>query len=168
MISLRPDEKVLKIYRRHIFVLLLETTPLIFFVCMIIVGAFLGIPLLSSAWTLFIPLLLFGVSLFVHLLWVGLFVMLADFYLDVCILTNQRLITIEQKKFFSRTVSEFDLVNIQDITVDMHGIFATFLNYGTISLRTASESQHFICVNTPYPLTIKEEINNARLSNVAH
>ena len=43
-----------------------------------------------------------------------------DFYLDLWVITNDRIVDVEQFGLFSRTVSELDLFRIQDVTTDVH------------------------------------------------
>ena len=59
-------------------------------------------------------------------------------------MTNDRIVDIEQHGLFSRTISEVDLFRIQDVTVDIHGIIATLLNYGNLTVKTASDNIHII------------------------
>jgi hypothetical protein len=80
--------------------------------------------------------------------------------LDVWIVTDQRIINIEQKGLFSRVVSELELENIQDITSDVRGVIATFLNYGDLFVQTAAEKERFIFRNIPDPYKVKDMIMN--------
>ena len=67
-----------------------------------------------------------------------------DYYLDVWMVTDKRIIDIEQKSFFHRQTSVFRIERIQDITIETRGIIATLLNFGDIHVQTAGESQEFI------------------------
>lgn len=86
------------------------------------------------------------------------YVRFIDFYLDVWIVTNDRIIDIEQNNLFSRSITELELFRIQDVTVDMHGVFATIFNYGNLSVKTASSNAHIIFYNIPRPNTIRERL----------
>lgn len=163
MIVFRDGENILAVYRRHKFILFLEAFPLALFSLVIVAAAFLGVGQLNEEAAIFSPLIFFILVLFLHLLWVALFVVLADFYLDVWILTNGRVIAVEQKGLFSRTISEFELAKVQDMTVDIHGILATLLNYGNLNVRTASEHQNFIFKQIWRPNAVKDEITKACL-----
>ncbi|KKQ26929.1 MAG: hypothetical protein US42_C0018G0003 [Candidatus Magasanikbacteria bacterium GW2011_GWC2_37_14] len=81
-----------------------------------------------------------------------------DFYLDMWIVTNDRVIDIEQIGLFSRTVTEFDLYNIQDLTVNITGFFHTLLNYGDIDVKTASGNTHIIFRNIPNPNEVRQSM----------
>lgn len=158
MISFRPDEKIIAVYRRHLAVLILEIAPISIFLLMIIAGAFLWLVFSPEEWSGLTPPVLFVVVFFLHLFWIALFITLADFFLDVWVLTDQRIIAVEQKGLFSRTVSECALSKIQDTSVDTRGFLATVLRFGDLTVRTASEHQDFIFKHMPGPMVVSEEI----------
>lgn len=81
-----------------------------------------------------------------------------DFYLDVLVLTNDRLIDIEQLGLFAHRVSEVDLYKIQDITSEVNGVFASVFNYGTLSIQTAGAVDKFIIYRVPHPDRLRQEI----------
>ncbi len=69
----------------------------------------------------------------------SLYVTWVDFSLDIWLLTNQRVIHVEQKSLFSRVVIEHRLDRIQNAESDVKGFFRTVLNYGDVIIQTASE-----------------------------
>ncbi len=73
------------------------------------------------------------------------------FYLDLLIITNDRLLDIEQKTLFARSVSETDLFTIQDVSSDVTGIFASLFNYGNLTIQTAAATEKFLIPNVPDP-----------------
>ncbi len=81
-----------------------------------------------------------------------------DYFLDMWIVTNERIINIEQKGLFARTVSELRLNQVQDITSEMHGFLATFLTFGNVYIQTAGERERFIFKNIDNPDEIKLQI----------
>ena len=46
------------------------------------------------------------------------------------IITNERILLMTQRGFFSRDVSEVPIINIQDVAFKISGIFSTILNWG--------------------------------------
>jgi uncharacterized membrane protein YdbT with pleckstrin-like domain len=70
-------------------------------------------------------------------LWVFGFGVWLDFYLDKMLLTNQRVIEIEQRGLFSREISSLNLESIQDVTIESHGIIQTFFKLGDIHVQTS-------------------------------
>lgn len=81
-----------------------------------------------------------------------------EFYLDLWIITNDRLVDVEQHGLFARSISELDLFQIQDITSEIHGMFATFLNYGTLFIKTASDNTNIIAYDIHRPNIIREDL----------
>ena len=158
MVQFREDEKIIAVYRRHLVTLIFEIAPLVLFALVIIAGALFGGVFIPAKFSVLYPLILFLAVFFLHLFWIAAFIMLADFFLDVWILTDQRIIAVEQKSLFSRVVSECSLSKIQDTSIEIHGFIPTILHYGNLTVRTASEHQDFIFKNVARPNFISEEI----------
>jgi len=74
------------------------------------------------------------------------------------LLTNKRVVDIEQKGMFSREVSTLRLDRIQDITVGVHGLIQTFLNFGEIHVQTAGQEREFVVRGLKNPHKLKNAI----------
>ena len=157
MISIKEGENIISIYRRHKFIMILEIFPLVFFSIVVVLASFFVISYVLSD-SLLVPVVLFLTFIFLHLFWIAIFIYLADYYLDVWILTDKRVITIEQKSLFSRITSEFELSKIQEISVDVHGVLPTLIDYGNVRVRTASENPNFIFKQVGNPGKVKDQI----------
>lgn len=168
MISLRQNETILLIIRKHWFLVaihLVEVSMLAVIPLGIAILLPLSARLLGTAPLLPVPLLTFGFSLYGLMLLAALFYFLVDYYLDMWVITNQRILDIEQKGFFSREVSEIPISRVQDVTIEVHGIIRTLLGYGTIRLQTAGERE-FNIRDVPRLERIKEVIlHEAREQN---
>lgn len=57
-------------------------------------------------------------------------------YYSIFIVTNQRLIQITQKGFFSKSVVDIGLSKIQSTNYEVKGVQATLLGFGTIMIQT--------------------------------
>lgn len=79
-----------------------------------------------------------------------------EFYLDIWIVTNDRIVDIEQQGLFARTISELDLYRIQDVTVVVNGFFPTMFHYGNIYVKTASNNSQIIFRNVSHPNEIRQ------------
>jgi uncharacterized membrane protein YdbT with pleckstrin-like domain len=104
------------------------------------------------------PLIIIGVSAYYLFVWLFFFFSFIDYYLDVWIITSERIIAIEQKGFFSRTIAEQRLYRIQDVTSDLKGILPTILNYGQVHVQTAGEVERFVFSQVPDPEGIRSVI----------
>lgn len=80
---------------------------------------------------------------------------ITDYFLDVWIVTNERIINIEQHGLFARTVSELRLNQVQDITSETKGFLETFLTYGDVHIQTAGERSRFQFKNIDNPDEVK-------------
>ena len=59
-------------------------------------------------------------------------------YLDCYIITNKRIIDIDQKSMFKRVVAEVEIENIQEAIYEINGPLEAFFNYGTVKIKMAS------------------------------
>lgn len=160
MIQLESEEKILLKVRKHKFVLFMQSSfipflivaPPIIYAILNKTGYF--VTLNSNVLYLFI----FLYSAILLLCWTVFFVFWTDYYLDILIVTNKRIIDIEQKGFFNRELAIVRLEKVQDITVQIKGILATFLDFGDLRIQTAGESREFIVKNLPNPNEIRKII----------
>jgi hypothetical protein len=155
----RQNERVISIVHRHWFNIathffVVATVSLLILVSLIVTS------LLPKSFGLALDAALFSFFLsgFLLLLWVYIFITWIDYYFDVWIITNERIINIEQKNLFIRTISEVTLTRIQDVTATIEGFFPTLLDFGDVVVQTAGEETHFHFRNVPNPETYKEEI----------
>jgi uncharacterized membrane protein YdbT with pleckstrin-like domain len=91
----------------------------------------------------------------------SLFSILTNYWLDVWTLTNQRFIAVDQRGLFNRTTASFRLERLQDITVSIHGIIATFLDFGSLEIQTAGEENKFEARGLPNPEALKSALLDA-------
>lgn len=85
---------------------------------------------------------------------------LTDYWLDVWVVTNERIINSEQLGLFNRVVSEVKLEQIQDITSEQKGFLETFLTFGDVYIQTAAERERFQFKNIDNPDDIKIKIGS--------
>jgi len=81
-----------------------------------------------------------------------------DYYLDVWIITNERIIDINQAGLFKRTVGELDLEKVQDAGSEIKGFFATFFNYGDVEIQTAGVEQKFKFFKVPKSHLVRNKV----------
>ncbi len=152
------NEKIVKVIRRDFFVLflkilffmLLAIIPLGFFVIMIYIqpALFLG--------DISVPLIILSTSAYYLFIWLFFFFSFIDYYLDIWIITSERIIDIQQKGFFSRIISEQKLFRIQDVTSEVHGFIPTVLKFGNVHVQTAGTKERFFFHEVPNP----DEVRN--------
>ena len=81
-----------------------------------------------------------------------------NYYLDVYIVTNERIIDIRQHGFFHREIAELHLRQVQDVEAQVNGFFQTLFHYGDIHIQTAGEHENFIFHDVPHPYTLSKKI----------
>ena len=107
---------------------------------------------------IFYPLAVLLGSIYYLSVYLFFYAQFIDFYLDLWIVTNDRIVDIEQHGLFSRTTSEVDLYRIQDVTADVHGFLPTILNYGNLTVKTASDNIHIIFYDIPNPGEVRSAL----------
>ena len=150
------DEKIMRIVHRHWFVILFQFFFILFAV-VLIAGSFFLLESLfpGTVKSLGKEIVRFLETTFLLFIWFYAFLVWIDYYLDTWIITNERIINIEQKGLFSREISELRLENIQDVTTEVGGFLPTILNFGYVYIQTAAERERFIFEQVPDPYTIK-------------
>src|SRR3989344_5033211 len=126
MIDISPDEKVILKVRRHKLGLVFETIFLLFFIVLPPILFWISennVTIKGNDLALFSAIY----SAILLIAWVIFFTVWTNYYLDVLIVTDKRIIDVEQRGFFSRQASTLRLDRIQDIAVSISGILATFL-----------------------------------------
>jgi membrane protein YdbS with pleckstrin-like domain len=157
----RPDEHVILFLRRQWFALLTIATAVILLNG---VPILLGWFYLDQTQTLFSrpiigPALAIVASMYFLSIWLFAFLEVTDYYLDTWIVTNERIINIEQEGLFNRTASELDLAAVQDVTAEIRGFLQTVFTYGNVFVQTAGERERFHFKNIDNPEQVKEKIN---------
>jgi len=167
-IQLEPDEKVLRMVRRHWFILLAELFGT-FVMLLIPFFILVGLMIFPDTLTAFnISLVRYtAVIAFVTAGWLILtlmagFTIWTHYYLDLWIITDRRIISIDQIRFFNRNVSIFRLERLQDIEFSIKGFIPTFLNFGTLKAQTAAAHEHsFQSKGLPDPRGLQAIIQKA-------
>lgn len=153
----RENEEIVLFLRRHWLILIFKLIPAVFFL-----GALLAIFFLKDNLLLYFDweksfFNLAYASLFMFF-WILLFIIWVDYYLDVWIVTDQRIVNIEQKSLFRRSISELEMGKIQDVTAEVTGVIPTLFNYGYVYVQTAGEKERFVFQQVSGPTRVKNII----------
>lgn len=97
-------------------------------------------------------------SVYLMFLILGLLILWVMYYLNIQIITNERIVDVTQRSLLHRTISELHLNSIEDVTAETKGIFGTFLDYGNVYVQTAAETERFIFDNVPNPGLVEKTI----------
>lgn len=147
--NLKEEEEIVAVIRKHwaSFIKQIIITFLI-----LVIPFFFIFFFFSRWWTMLIFLVWFcvgaGYGLYSWFVW----------YFDSLIITNQRIINIDQKRLFSKSVSEASLSNIQDITYEISGLMASIFSFGSVYVETAGAKSKIKIRNVARPGEVQEMI----------
>jgi len=156
-----PDEHLVLLLRRHPFIILGEIVK---YTLIASLPFFVRFVLEQRASDFFEQGEFVVVSMFLFLafelfIWLLLYRAFIDYYLDVWIVTNKRIINIEQIDLFHRRFSEQKLFRVQDVSSVQKGIMATLFDYGNVSVQSAAEQARFEFEQIPHPNDVARRIN---------
>lgn len=166
-ILLEKNEQVHAVVRKHWFILLAKTfTPIV-----LMVLPFVLLPLMFQneiittlaegvSWSINVEI--FFSALWILFMWMMIFYGWTDYYLDMWTVTNRRVIAIDQRGLFRRSVASFRYERLQDINIEIHGLIPTFFDFGTLEVQTAGHGEsEFIIHGVPHPREVKARILEA-------
>ena len=155
-----PGETVQLFLRRH-WIDLIRIFIFTLFMLLVPVGIMIGLRFMQPSlledpfWGAMISIIASAYLLIVFIITITEF---TDYWLDVWVVTSERIINSEQQGLFNRAVSELHLDQIQDITSETKGLLATFLTYGDVYVQTAAEKVRFHFKNIDNPDVVKQTI----------
>jgi hypothetical protein len=167
-IQLESGEDVLKVVRKHWFIIVTELfSVFIMFSFPFIMLFFFAIfpdalSSLSVGLADYTTLIAFGVASWTVLSLIVGFTIWTHYYLDLWVITDRRIIVVNQIHFFNRNVSSFRLERLQDIEFYVRGLIPTILNFGTIKAQTAGAFEsNFKTRGLPDPRGLQAVIQKA-------
>lgn len=89
-----------------------------------------------------------------------------NYYLDVYIITNERLVDIKQNGFFRRGIAEVHLRQVQDVEAKVEGFLGTMLHFGNVYIQTAGERENFILEDVSHPYTVSKRITELHQNQI--
>ena len=154
------DERTVLVVRKHFFGILqlYIATGL---------GIGMGLILVSLLLTENVPgsiTALIGIAVLIVLGLVVLILLVATyiFFENKIIITNKNITQVLQKGLFHRQISQLSMANVEDVTSDQRGFFATIFNYGTLKIETAGEQANFHFTYTPNSGAVAKQVLEAR------
>lgn len=153
---LASDEVPLKAYTRHWIILARWST--LFLLLLLPVGipvfGLSGQSFQGLNWGIVLLVILYLASISLLYYYYGY----ADWHNDALLVTNQRLIYIEQTILLSRVVREALLSNVQNVRSSSKGLLASLLRYGHLLIETAAREMDISFGPIPNPQKAQQEI----------
>ena len=149
--NLRDWEEVLMVIRRHwiVFVILWIHA---------FVGIIINIVLYAMFWfelwvNIFNLIYLNGFIVFMYINWI-------NHELDMYVITNSRIIWIEQVWFLNRDVSQCALNDVQEANINTKWFFSNIFDYWVLTIQTAWNASNFRMEFVPDPLATSRKALN--------
>jgi uncharacterized membrane protein YdbT with pleckstrin-like domain len=98
---------------------------------------------------------------------IGVIYLLLQVYLylnTIYILTNERVLAINQSKLLVRKINEVPLNNIQNVAHIRKGLFQMMMNYGDVEIQTAGSSVAMNIKDIPHPYLVQQKILNKEIA----
>ncbi|MFA4995921.1 MAG: PH domain-containing protein [Patescibacteria group bacterium] len=127
----REGEKVVSVVKNHPFVFLFPGLKSVLFL-VVGIAVYLFWPSQYSGMVLFITILI-GLGIFFRTYF--------DYSQSVFVITNQRIINVDQDGFWKRKITETEIDKIQDAASETSGMLRTMFKFGDLVIRTAGVSQ---------------------------
>jgi membrane protein YdbS with pleckstrin-like domain len=152
------NEEILIFVRRHwmpfvmwiFFILIMLLIPLI-----VVVLVFLFAGTLNGDKLIYLGLGGSAYLLFVNAIFLTVWI---EQYLDVCIITTDRLVHIRQIGLFNRRVAELSMARVQDVSAQMRGYLQSIFQFGTVVVETAGGAPDFEIRNVSKPHVVANTI----------
>jgi len=146
-------EEIISILHRHWYALFWP-----------VVKVFIGLVIVFILFRLFGASRLSAYALMIWLI-VGVIYILVQWFnwaRDKYVLTNERVVNLQQKSLFSRAVFEAPYENIQDLSYEVTGFWATLFHFGNVRVQTAGTKEGIILEQVGNPRKLKSKIVKIR------
>jgi len=148
--DLRPWEKPLMVVKRH-WIILVKLW--LYFLLWLLVTVLFYV-FWNYAWIhLWVIIFWMMYSIFLYIEWI-------NHELDLYIITNNRIIWVDQVWFLDRKVSECNLWQVQEVWNQTKWLLANLLNYWTVKIQTAWNATNFHMDLSPNPIITSRTILN--------
>lgn len=155
MVVLQNGEVIVNVIKRHPFGIISMYIASVLGIAVVCALAFLMVPNLfdqmgggaDSAAALAVGAALAILILLILILGVATFV----YWQNQWVVTTDSITQLTQNSLFGRQVSQLSMDNLEDVTVDQHGIIPHMFNFGTLKVESAGERSKFVFVYCPKP-----------------
>ena len=104
------------------------------------------------------PIARAALGVWLLIIWMGAWAAFTRYYLSEWVLTNERLVDVDQRAFFSRNVASLLLPRVEDVTTDVHGVLFSLLGAGNIQVQSAGATAEFQMRGIPEPEKMRDLI----------
>lgn len=161
--ELEPGEHVVLQVRKHWFVFLAELLPYAIMAIMpFAIPKLLVLAPPMAPYAEFFdyttPLSRTALGIWLLISWTSAWGSFTKYFLNLWVLTSQRVVTIKQRGFFRREVSSLLLPQVQDVTSNVTGVLFSLLGIGNIQVQSAGAEIEFTMRGIPRPEQMRDLI----------
>ncbi len=140
VIHLLPGEEVILKLHKHWVILVRDILATVLLALVPLVGLAVAQIIEPSLVDFdgYLAFMTFASMLWLLIVWMSLAVIWTHYYLDLWIVTNKRIISVDQISLFNRKVTTLSHERIQEISVREENFIQVFFKYGTLDIETAS------------------------------
>ncbi len=161
--ELEPGEHVVLQARKHWFLFLAELLP--YAILLVVPFALPKLLVLAPPAAPYAALFDYHAALaratlgaWLLVVWTSAWGAFTRYFLNVWILTNERIVDIKQAGFFNREVSSLFLSRVQDVTTEVEGVLPSLLGIGDITVQSAGAVDEFHMHGIPRPEQMRDVI----------
>lgn len=97
-------------------------------------------------------------SIYLMYLVAGVMTIWVLYYLNYQIITNERLVDVDQKNLLFHSTTEIHLAQIEDVSSEIKGVLGNLFNYGHVYVQTAGTKTRFEFDYVPDPNAVVKQI----------
>ena len=98
--------------------------------------------------------------------WQIFFLQIINYYFDLVIVTDCRVIIIRKTVFLRNNSDAIDLTKIQDIAVESHGLLRNYLGYGKLVITLSTSAPPITIIYVPKPHFYLERTNRVKREHI--
>lgn len=166
----RPEEHIVAVVHKHWWALLREVVG----VGLLFLAPLIALPVLAIFFGSAVDADTIGATFgfigaaWALVCWHLLFTQWTDYYFDMWVITNWRVVDIDLRGLFKLDIATIlDLDHIQDIKTESTGVIANVLNFGRITVQTAGTSREFEFIHCPKPRRVEKIIRDSQEQLIA-
>lgn len=153
-LKFRDDEQLVNVIKRY--GLTLFWSWLVIFI-LVVTPFFFMFWLFRHGW--------WGQVLFAAPLLLGILLLFKTIFIwqkNICIITTERLVDIDQKSFFQKVVSNVSYDQVEDIMGKISGFWGTIFRYGNLVIQTGNGKVQIVVDRIKNPVRLQQEIAELR------
>lgn len=138
-LNLHPGEEIKFIVRHHWAGFLGTLLIVIAMALFPIFGLFIANLAFGSQIGQVMPIIIIALSSYFIFLLTFLFGTFINYYFDIILITNQRIINVDQQGLLARRTSELNISEVEDANAEVNGFLRSLFNFGTLVIETAGK-----------------------------